>query len=218
MAGFVPTPDGVYRIDHIFSWAGKHASVGYYKQMGGASLGGLDSILDHFAASFHTNVFLTIMNGPITLIEHTLRDTGVSDGGVTVRTTTAHTGATSNPTGAIHPYEVAAVASLRSGLIGRSRRGRMYIPGILDSSFDSSTGLWTTGFTAAVTADLATWMSDSNSIVSGFVNSSQFVIASRQINGVPQNPRHITPVLSMICNPAPCSQRRRQPQHHGRLR
>src|SRR5215467_10157895 len=153
-------------------WAGKRMSVSYYKKMDSSSIGGRTAILDHFASSFFTNMFRNLCDGPIELVEHTLRDTGVTDGGVTQISTTDHTGGTVAPSAETVPMPVAMVFSLRSGMIGRSRRGRMYIPAIGAAAFNEGNGQWNDATVSADQETAATWLSDSNSAVSGSVSSS----------------------------------------------
>lgn len=215
---FVPTPDGYYQITHVMSWAGKRMTVTYYKHRTGIFVGTLASFLDHLADSFQNHLFKIVTVGPIATVEHTLRDTGVTDGGLTLITTTAHTGGNDNTGGTPVPLQVAGVVSMRSGLVGRSFRGRIFMPAFNESSADKTTGRWLDSDVGTIDTAIDDWMSDSNSSVADITGTSDFAVGSRVHNGVPQNPRLMTQISTMALNPVPCTQRRRSIAHHGRLR
>lgn len=102
------------------------------------------------------------------------------------------------------PNNVASVTSLRTGFIGRSYRGRVYIPGLVASSIvdnQISTGQQSGLFAA--------WQALNTLIVNA---GYEWIVASYQLDNVKRTTAVGTPVETIIVNRRVDTQRRRLPK------
>jgi hypothetical protein len=102
------------------------------------------------------------------------------------------------------PNNVAFVVSFRTGLTGRSTRGRVYNPGITEADTDLN------NVTLAAAAAFSTaWLNLNPAVVAlNFVH----VIASFYTGGLPRLGALTTPVISYVSNTRVDTQRRRLPE------
>ena len=110
------------------------------------------------------------------------------------------------------PMEIAVCISLRTALIGRRHRGRIYSGSVSRDIYDITSGFWNTSATPALLSSANAWRSASETGGITFPNSNW---------GVTHNNRDGTGSVQVVThlqiNPAPCSQRRRGVEHRGRL-
>lgn len=102
---------------------------------------------------------------------------------------------------------LALVVTLRTGIAGRSFRGRNYIAGLASSQVDSSDPNRLTGAAAAQVA--ARWSDVLLEI--GTFAEADVVVASRIADGLPRTLGVVTPVVSYSANTRLDNQRRRMP-------
>lgn len=101
------------------------------------------------------------------------------------------------------PNNSAYCISFRTGFLGRAFRGRNYVPGIAETDVDMSR-ISGTRSTALVNAYQA--------LLGGFIDGSRWIVVTSTVNGVAQNPKLRSPVLSVqAVDLIMDSQRRRLP-------
>lgn len=99
---------------------------------------------------------------------------------------------------------VALVVSLRTGFIGRSYRGRIYLPGLAKDAVVGSL------LTPQAQADITTHI---GALATQLTNANfTWVVASYQFNGVPRLVAAGTPILTRIVSNRVDTQRRRLPK------
>lgn len=112
------------------------------------------------------------------------------------------------PGGVIQPAaspQVAEVVTFRTGLPGRRRRGRCYLPPTTEADIDAS-GRMTNSFRDAMLAAFTTWRDEVVAAVSGFV--CQHVVVTQQL---PVGGQHHADVISLSMGTRVDTQRRRLP-------
>lgn len=102
------------------------------------------------------------------------------------------------------PANCAAEITLVTGLRGRSYRGRIYIPGVPDTSATASS--WNAGFITSLSGAFANFIT-----VTYGAGGAKLVVASRVHNGAVRAAGVASDVLSVTVSPYICSQRRRLP-------
>lgn len=102
------------------------------------------------------------------------------------------------------PANCAAEITLVTGLRGRSYRGRIYVPGVPDTSATGSS--WNAGFITSLSGAFGNFIS----VIYG-AGSAHLVVASRVHNKIVRTTGVASEVLSVTVSPYICSQRRRLP-------
>lgn len=101
----------------------------------------------------------------------------------------------------IMPMNVTMAMNLKTGLAGRSCRGRNYIVGLTESECVGD------GITAQARDDyLAAW---AHLIQDAMDHSLTWVVVSRYFNGLPRTEAVTFPITTITCKPLVCSQKRR---------
>lgn len=102
------------------------------------------------------------------------------------------------------PNTVSVLVSCRSAMIGRSNRGRLYLPPPTSSQLDGPTGLWTVGYRSTVQEFINQWQT-------AFTVPGEWthVVWSPTLNTA-FGTGYIPPVVAdMLIDPVPRGQRRR---------
>lgn len=160
-----------------------------------ASLDGLCELLN----VWWTANIQTFISADVTFVRSTARDVSTEDGAIVINTTIA--GENGASAFAALPGNVAAVISWRTGLSGRTRRGRSYMAGL---PVNTRTGDQIQEATQIALRDagieLITACSDGD---------YPLVIASYQLNNAPRTAALLTPVTTPSVDTRLDTQRRR---------
>lgn len=202
-------PAGWYRAIHRHFQATKAWTLSYLVSPTGVGSTMTQALADHLSDSYSTNFFQILAQKDVAYQQLEVRDVHDYSNAPLISTTGAHTMSGGDPP---LPTEVTAVVSLRTALIGRRHRGRMYFSGLAEGAYDHLTGLWTTSALPVIQGAADTWRSDSNSSSISFAGSNWGVGHDDHVGG-----GTVQLVTHLIVNTQPCSQRRRQALHRGRL-
>lgn len=195
---FIPLPNTI-KVVFEYTIGGKLAvNIIFVRKPSTVTPSDLATVADNMRAWWNDNMKpLTTTNTQLNRL--VLTDQTVANG-ITLDFTTGlpliGTNALPPPTAA-----TAVISSLRTGFSGRSFRGRVYWP--TGNEEDYTDQAVTLGLTAAVLAAV--------NALRGVINTIGFdwVVASRQANGVPRVTGVTTPVISLLVNNRIDTQRRR---------
>lgn len=197
---FIPLPRGI-KITFVFTLFGQEVTVTLHVQ---APENVTPTILQQAgvaAINLWETSMRNTMSNDVTLQKVVLTDVSVQDGAQRIQLPgTLVTGSITSPA---MSSNVAAVVSLRTARIGRSYRGRIYIPGIPESLVTSN------GLDTSLRSALSSLGAAVNSVftAAGF----QTVIASYYNNGAVRTTGHAEPVTSYQVPTTVKTQRRRLP-------
>lgn len=195
---FVPAP-GVCQVDLIQSQGGAPIVNSIYIRKTTAWTETDQGLLRAAIQTWWVNTHRANLSNDIALTAIRTRDLSVQDG-VTVTQQLATPSPGTRPVDAA-PNNVALVTSLRTGLAGRSRRGRLYLAGIgedevgqviIDPARTAAIGSSMTALATTISAQGWDW-----------------VVISRFLNGVARVTALVTQILTIITNSGLDSQRRR---------
>lgn len=200
---FVPAEDTV-RVTAEFN----HVSVGcvnvfYVHSNFGWSAATMEDLGEVLVAYFENAAHLAVISAQTSFRRVRLREMSTADGLQTVEEGSGTVGtAGSNPA----PGSVTAVASLRSGLAGRSRRGRLYHVGLDESMYTANT---------LGSADRAALETEYERLVTAIAAGApigvdwELVVASFVSGGVERSTALLTPVTTITVDSTIDTQRRR---------
>lgn len=196
---FIPIPRGI-SLCFQFSLAGQQVEfcVTLQKKVGAVNPAVDFTDIDNVIVSNWATTFKPLQSTDCTMTQQVITDQSVEAGAQQIFTF-AQTGTAAS---AALPSNAALVMSYRTAKRGRSFRGRSYLTGIPLSARNSATDITST-YAAAVALAIATLMPAIDT--AGFAH----VVASKQHNGVVQNPALVTPVTAYVVDGHFDSQRRR---------
>jgi len=201
MATFIPAID-VVRVAVEMNQEG-HVTVNVYHALSPHPVTVADlTTLGTIFASWVTNHLIGVMGTNTSVTNLNLRDLTTASGPILdVPMTTGNVGTV---TGTPLTNSVAQVASWRTGLAGRSFRGRTYFPGLTDAMLVSGTPNFTSTARATNLLNAAAAL---QTALSG--GSYELVVASFRHGGAPRTTAVVTPPTSIIVNTKVDNQRKR---------
>lgn len=168
----------------------------------GASLTGLSTAFKTALVKNTSGGILSRMNSTISSDQLTVRDVLPGTAAEVTNTYTAVLGGVASES---LPPQCAGVITWRTGLSGRSHRGRTFLPGVAES--DQSDGILLSGYITAVQAVVTQMLAVFGP--AGSDTNWQFVVISEVSAGVPRVPKIGTAITAGVVQPDVQSQRRR---------
>jgi hypothetical protein len=214
---FIPAPEDTMRVTFIGSLRGQevvNVMHGHQDVGGGvvitASLA--NDFFNAYKAAFvdNPNASRLELSSQYLLSQCVVTDVTV-DGGATATSTLAPVAGVTS--GASLPNEVALVVSLRTGLAGRSNRGRFYLGGISVGATDSSDyNRLTTLYTGYANSSAGDFLTAFNATGIDLVVASYYSGVDANGHPIPRAEAVVNPVTSLFVNQRFDSQRRRMPR------
>lgn len=199
---FTPLPNGI-KVTFVFSIGGKEVTISIYVTTpSGVDLTDLENAVA-IGESWWNDQLRGLVATGVTLLAIRALDVSVENGQQVVNNNIE------TPAGLVAgdamPNNVALVFSLRTGFVGRSFRGRFYIPGLAESAVSGNN---------IVSGTLTYAQQVGTALVTLFAAGGlTVVVASYVANGVQRTTAVATPVQTVLINTRVDTQRRRLPRN-----
>lgn len=199
---FIPTPDAAQaNIRYLFDGQEVQNTLSFVKQ-GGFLSGDFTDLATELASAWAANVMPLISNAVVLREVNVVDQSSATGPSISLPVVPNIPGGQSSPA---LPNSVALAVSLRSTGRGRSSRGRIFLPGLVESQVSAN------AITLAL-ADQVTAAVDNVRTALGALGFDMVVI-SREANGVPRLNGLPFPIVAVVVvDPVVDSQRRRLPK------